>query len=242
MSSNFLFIAECLIGSFAFTLFAHLNARYLVGPSLFAFNDEMETNNFRTSFFDNYILRYNYLIFFFIFSFFCYFSYYIPTTDHNWNIVPFYMALAVTIITDYYSYLISTSMTLMFLPLAFIYAYKGKLAITLSQSLSAAILIGIMVHIVNHIYYRRKNMYAFGEGDRDLLMLIAAFLGIVGTFEIIFYASLIGCIWALILLILKKQISLGSHILPFGTCLGLGAYFHYFINWYYGPFFLRFLY
>lgn len=139
----------------------------------------------------------------------------------------FYFTLAVTIFTDFYTYLISTLMTLYLLPVAFFYAYQGYLSITLTESIISSLALGLTLQALNLLYYKYRNRFAFGEGDRDLLMYIAAFIGVRHTCVAIFYASILGSVWGLTNLAFKKKADLEESILPFGTCLGLAVYFHF---------------
>ncbi len=230
MNCSFLHSFYCNVGSLLTTFFAHTCARYLVGTSIFP-RVKTKTPSFFQNLFGsqqtNYTHSYNYPIAALIYGwFFIFFLTIAPivSVEQACAIMLFSFTIAVTIITDFYTYLISTFMTLYLIPAVFFYAHMGYLKISLSESIISALIVGAVMALINFLYKKRREKDAFGEGDRDLLMYVAAFLGWFSTLHIIFYGSLIGSVWGIIALARKQTSSLGSYVLPFGTCLGFGVF------------------
>lgn len=247
MNFNYYTIFYCTFASWFITFATHIAARYLVNTPIFP-RIETETHPILQKLFGlkqtMRLTAYNHAVAAVIYVFFMQFFYVITPTlsiEQACALTLFYITIAITIITDFYTYLISTLVTLYLVPAVLFYAYKGYLGISLYESIITALIVGFSMYAINYIYTTRKGTPAFGEGDRDLLIYIATFMGGFPTLFIIFYASLIGSLWGIIALITKRHISFCSYTLPFGTCLGFGAFIHQFISFFYGPTWLSYL-
>ena len=126
----------------------------------------------------------------------------------------------------------STLVTTYLIPIFFFYAFQGHLAIGLQESIISVLLIWVGMTALARFFYWKNGATSIGEGDIDLLMLIASALGIMQTLSIIMYASIIGSIWGTYITYIKKESSPETGIIPFGTCLGYGAYIAYIMNYY----------
>lgn len=237
MSFNFEDVCTQLLSSFGYgligfflTLFAHISARYLVGPSIFPRVKTESPTILKKLFGFRQVAHtpsYNALVAGLMAGYFAsLFSTLFPTlpVEQACAITLFSFTIAITIITDFYTYLISTLVTLYLIPAVFFYAHMGYLKISLSESVMSTVIVGVVMTLINFLYEKKRGTPAFGEGDRDLLMYIAAFLGWFSTLNVIFYGSLIGSAWGIIAVIRKQATSFSSYILPFGTCLGFGVF------------------
>lgn len=245
MNFNFWHVFFCAFKSWAITFIAHGFAQYLVGKNIFP-REKMKTPAIFHTLFGlrqvAYGSSYNILVASGVHAFFFNFLFSIApllSIEKTCAIIIFAFTLAITVITDFYTYLISTLATLYLVPAVFFYAHMGYLDITLLQSILSAFIVGASMTLINYLYERRRGTAAFGEGDRDLLIYIAAFFGWFSTLLIIFYGSLIGSVWGITVFLKNRYsntaISFNSYMLPFGTCLGFGAFFHILVTYGNGP-------
>lgn len=89
------------------------------------------------------------------------------------------------------------------------------------RSLLGILLGGGTFFLVSRIYCLLRGKEGLGGGDIKLLAMIGGFLGPKGVFFVIFFSSLLGSIFGIYLLGIKKVER--SYPIPFGPFLSLGA-------------------
>ena len=95
-------------------------------------------------------------------------------------------------------------------------------------------LIGVLVGggsviLINWIYYFLRGGTGIGMGDAKLLAAIGGWLGYQAIFPTFFYGSILGSVFGVSAMILKKRWNLKSE-LPFGPFLAVGALLHMFLS------------
>lgn len=99
--------------------------------------------------------------------------------------------------------------------------FSGGLFHKLGQSALGAFLGAFLMWLLAFVGRKIYKKEAVGDGDIFLMAAIGALLGIEGVFSSIIIASLIGSVYGIILIMLKKAKRF-DHI-PFGPFLSLGA-------------------
>ncbi len=136
----------------------------------------------------------------------------------------FLSALIVSVRTDLESMVIHRFASLGMVPLGFILAAGDASLITLPQSVLAAVIGYLALWLINQSFYFLTKRIGIGEGDMDLLALIGSFIGILGIWSTVFFASLAGSIITLTYLWVTNKPH--STPIPFGPFLALGAWMH----------------
>ncbi len=98
--------------------------------------------------------------------------------------------------------------------------------LTLKSSLLGILLGGGSLYLVSWLYWLVRKEIGLGFGDVKLLMVIGGWLGLPGVLPTILYGSLIGALFGITLMIIKRSFHLKSS-LPFGPFLSLGAWLHF---------------
>jgi leader peptidase (prepilin peptidase)/N-methyltransferase len=94
---------------------------------------------------------------------------------------------------------------------------KGSVFYSLFGALTGAVLVAALAFLGKLVW--KKD--AMGGGDLKLLAMIGAFLGWKSVFITMFFASVLGTIISVVLILLKKK-KMDDYV-PFGPYLGLGA-------------------
>ena len=147
----------------------------------------------------------------------------------------FIMALSVTMHTDAQVLLISRRMTLALIPIGWILAHYNLLPINSLLSIIGSMVGFSLLWITGYLSNYFTGNEGIGQGDKDLLAFIGAFLGPLGCWNSLLFGSLLGAIFGIIKFLIyyikKQEFSEEAHLLPFGTFLALGAcitlYVHY---------------
>lgn len=95
------------------------------------------------------------------------------------------------------------------------------LTITPLQSFLGILSGGGILFLLAYFYFKSTKREGLGGGDIKLAAMIGAFLGYQGVFLTLFIGSMLGAVWGLIMMIIKKQNL--QYALPFGPFLALGA-------------------
>lgn len=132
----------------------------------------------------------------------------------------FLSALWISVHTDLSQMLISRFVSLYLIPVGFILSFYHFLPITFFESFLAAVLSYGFFWIANKIFYWFKKHDGLGQGDLELIAMIGSFIGLVGCWFTILFASTMGtlCGGCYLLFTHKK-----TKILPFGPFLAAGA-------------------
>ena len=136
----------------------------------------------------------------------------------------FLSALIVSVRTDLERMVIHRFASLGVIPIGFFLAASEASLISLPQSILAAVIGYLSLWFINEAFYRFTRKTGVGEGDMDLLALIGSFLGVVGIWSTVFFASLAGSVIAIAYLWLTNKPH--STPIPFGPFLALGAWAH----------------
>lgn len=132
----------------------------------------------------------------------------------------FLSALWITVHTDLCEMLISRFVSCYLIPFAFFLAWNNFLPISIGESMLTACAAYSFFWITNKIFYLLKKHDGLGQGDLELIAMIGAFLGAVGCWSTILFASLSGTICGCLYLFWTKK---SIKYLPFGPFLALGA-------------------
>lgn len=97
------------------------------------------------------------------------------------------------------------------------------------SGLIGVLLGGGSVILINRIYYLLRGETGIGMGDAKLLAAIGGWLGYQAIFPTFFYGSILGSLFGVSAMILKKRLNLKSEI-PFGPFLAVGALLHMFLS------------
>jgi leader peptidase (prepilin peptidase)/N-methyltransferase len=89
------------------------------------------------------------------------------------------------------------------------------------QSLSGAILGGLILYVPAYIYEKVRHTEGLGAGDIKLLAMIGAFTGPYGVIFVLFFSSLVGSLAAMVGMFLRN-VNSGTPI-PFGPFLTAAA-------------------
>jgi leader peptidase (prepilin peptidase)/N-methyltransferase len=140
------------------------------------------------------------------------------------NFIPayflFFSALWITVHTDLKQMLISRFVSIYLVPVGLFLAWANFLPITFFESIIATIGGYAFFWIANKIFYCLKGHDGLGQGDLELIAMIGSFIGIIGCWCTILFASFAGTIFGCFcMLITQKTIKM----LPFGPFLAFGA-------------------
>jgi leader peptidase (prepilin peptidase)/N-methyltransferase len=135
----------------------------------------------------------------------------------------FFSALIVTIRTDLEHMLISRYMSLYLVPVALVCSSAQLLPITLTESILGTLFGYGLLWIIRRIFYAVRKIEGLGIGDAELLAMIGSFCGPLGIWISLLFGSLLGTLFALVYLIIKREGNLRSVKIPFGPFLAFGA-------------------
>lgn len=108
--------------------------------------------------------------------------------------------------------------------IAFFLAYTGLLPITITQSITGALVGYFSLWSIAKLYYSIADKKGLGEGDFDLFALIGAFTGLQGLFTSLLIGSWSGSIAGITYLMITKNTA--NTCIPFAPFLALGAVVH----------------
>ncbi len=138
----------------------------------------------------------------------------------------FFSALIVTIKSDIEYMLISQYTTLFLVPIGFMLSALKLLPISLYESILGASLGYGLLWIAGKVFLFYKGKDGIGDGDLDLLCLIGAFTGPIGSMLSLgigsIIASLISICYVIIKYFITKKLSYDIKV-PFGPFLAFGA-------------------
>lgn len=143
----------------------------------------------------------------------------------SWILLPhlfFVVALIIISFIDIDHYIIPSIITIPGTVIGFLVSFFPFMEVRYLESIIGIVL---CVGIFTVIAFAGKLIWkkdALGGGDIELIAMIGAFLGWKGGLMTIFWGSLFGSIWGLILIILKKKAM--KDRIPFGPFLCLGAF------------------
>lgn len=148
----------------------------------------------------------------------------------------FFSALIVTVRTDLEKMLISRSMTLYLIPVAFFLSFENMLPVSPIDSMIGAIFGYAILWIIAWAFKKVRKIEGLGQGDLDLLAMIGAFTGFFGAWFALVIGSLLGsCIGLIVALKTKRH----DVALPFGPWLAIGAIAFVFLQKYITTIFLN---
>lgn len=134
----------------------------------------------------------------------------------------FYFALAVTMLTDSITFLISRFVTIYLVPVGWALSYCGYLPISPLESILGSIIgLGLLAG-VNFLCKRFLGRDGLGQGDIDLMAFIGAFTGPVGCWFTLMIGSIAGSVCGLIYMAIFKR-TRNDFLLPFGFFLAGSA-------------------
>lgn len=146
---------------------------------------------------------------------------YSVSEHHFYAYFIFFSALIVTIRSDLETMLISRFMSLYLAPVGIIASYYGFLPLSFLDSFLSFLLVPLCLYAISFGFFKMTGRQGLGQGDIDLIALIAAFTGFLGAWISLSIGSLLGSIVGLIYLLLTKQ---GKNTrIPFGPFLACGA-------------------
>ncbi len=132
----------------------------------------------------------------------------------------FFIALIITIRTDFQAMLISRFATIYLIPAVLLAVFLKKLPIDLTASFMGIIFGYSLLWIVQQIAYKITGQHALGQGDLELLAFIGACTGPLGCWIALLVGSTVGsCISLLYMAIRQNKI----HLVPLGAYLSIGA-------------------
>lgn len=133
----------------------------------------------------------------------------------------FFSALIITIRTDIETMLISRYVTLFLIPLAVIFSIFNLLPISPLKIFFGTLFGYFLLYFISKTFFLFTKKEGIGQGDIELLALIGAFTGIIGCWISLLLGSILGSIFGIILILLKKQ-NFQTRI-PFGPFLAIGS-------------------
>lgn len=133
----------------------------------------------------------------------------------------FFSALIITIRTDIETMLISRFVTLFLIPIAFGLSIFNLLVLSPIKVFCGALFGYFLLLLISKSFYLLTKKEGIGQGDIELLSLIGAFSGIIGCWISLLFGSILGSIFGISLIILKK-LNLSTRI-PFGPFLAIGS-------------------
>lgn len=133
----------------------------------------------------------------------------------------FFSALIVTIRSDIETMLISRFTTLFLIPLGLLFSSMNLLPITLIDSALGIILGYFFLFVTAQLFLWFTGKEGIGQGDIELLAFIGSFVGIIGCWLALFFASIIGSLFGITYMIFTKTYK--QLKIPFGPFLAFGA-------------------
>jgi leader peptidase (prepilin peptidase)/N-methyltransferase len=133
----------------------------------------------------------------------------------------FFSALIVTVRSDLETMLISRLMSIYLACVGVIASFWGFLPLSFIDSALSTFLAPLSLYVISWLFFKATGRQGLGQGDIDLLALIAAFTGFLGAWISLFIGSLLGSIVGIIYLAFTRQ-SKNTRI-PFGPFLAFGA-------------------
>jgi len=140
-------------------------------------------------------------------------------------LVLFYILIVVSVIDIRHMIIpdiLSLGLILSALPIAWIHPL-----LSLQSSLFGILWGGGFLYGVSWIYWFVRKRIGMGLGDVKLLAGIGGWLGFESIIPIVFYASIVGSVLSVFMIIVSKSVHLHSK-LPYGPFLALGAWIHLF--------------
>lgn len=101
---------------------------------------------------------------------------------------------------------------------------------TLLQHSLAALAIGLLIVVMDRIYFQFRGRHGIGMGDAKLLAAGAIWIGAAGILTAILWACLTGLAHCLGFVALRQKLS-GTLRIPFGPHIALGIW----LAWLFGP-------
>ena len=101
-------------------------------------------------------------------------------------------------------------------------AFSTVLPPGLQSSVLGAVIGAAVPWAIRWLWYQMKGVEAMGLGDVKMLAMIGAFLGWRQVWLVLFFASLVGALFGIVLTVSRRR-SMASR-LPFGTFLAMAAY------------------
>jgi len=119
-------------------------------------------------------------------------------------------------------------MTLYLAPFGFILSWFDMLPISCADSIAGATGGYLFLFTINYVFKYLRNQNGIGEGDFDLLFLIGAFTGVIGSWASITIGSAVGSVCGLLYSAYAHFCNpttthAYSTKIPFGPFLALGA-------------------
>jgi leader peptidase (prepilin peptidase) / N-methyltransferase len=132
----------------------------------------------------------------------------------------FFIALIVTIRTDFDQMLISRFVTLYLIPCGILATIMHRLPLTPVASIAGALFGYGLLWLVKKTAFRMTGQQALGQGDLELLSFIGACTGPLGCWISLLVGSVAGTIISMIYMAATKQ---KIKLIPFGAYLSFGA-------------------
>jgi leader peptidase (prepilin peptidase)/N-methyltransferase len=86
----------------------------------------------------------------------------------------------------------------------------------------AILAVALLLFAVRWLYYLIRKQHGMGLGDVKMLAMIAAFLGLHQALLALFFAVIVGALYAIALMLARRQVTSQTH-LAFGSFLALGG-------------------
>lgn len=151
----------------------------------------------------------------------CAIVYFIPA-DFVFAYLFFMSALIVNIHSDLESMLLARIVTIALAPIGLLCSIFGLLPIDWIQSISGMIVGFLFLWTIAYGFKRYTGNDGLGEGDLDLIVLIGSFVGSIGTWFTILFASLMGIVYAVSTHLFFNTPLYGQRM-PFAPFLAAGA-------------------
>lgn len=100
--------------------------------------------------------------------------------------------------------------------------------LTWRSGLYGVLLGGGVIYGIAWVYYLLRRTEGMGMGDAKLLAGIGGWLGVEGVLPTLFYGSVLGSVWGILMLLRSEDKSFRREI-PFGPFLAVGAILFYFL-------------
>lgn len=128
--------------------------------------------------------------------------------------------LLVGIVTDIREQILPDEVTLGGTILGLLFA-AGEIRVLFLSSLWGACAGSLLFLLILLGYYLFRGHHGMGFGDVKLMACIGAFLGFPGVITIILYASILGLVWGVVMILCYGKSM--KYALPFGAFLGFSA-------------------
>ena len=140
----------------------------------------------------------------------------------------FFSALIVALRTDLEAMVIPQCASIWLVPAWIILSWGGYMDISWRESMVGAILGYGILWLIAFIFKKMAHKEGMGVGDMELLAMIGAFLGPIGAWITLLFASIVGFLAGVLYLIIAHK-NRGTRI-PFGPFLVVGAIFYFFFK------------